>query len=226
MRIYYCLLCLVVVLFGACIGTDIVDDAVPVELRIAALPDTIAYGDTVELQATYFNNIGRETPAAIVWTSANSDIFRITTRGQGIGVATGQTSLTATTTAADGSTVTAVSQIIVGAETVTVARERTGTIRTTSSYELKGSFTIKQDGNDLLVEIGSDYSASTSLPGLYFYLTNNPRTTDGAEEVGRVAVFSGAHSYRIPNTMLDDFSHLLYFCKPFNVKVGDGKIED
>ena len=207
-----------------CIGTDYIDDGVPAEVRIASLPDTVAFGDTIDLRASFFNNVGRETSAAVRWTSADPDVFRITELGQGIAVATGQTTLVAEVDQ-DGATVRAEAPIVVGEQTVVHARERRGTIRTTSSYELGGSFVIREDGLDLVVDIAEDYRASTALPGLFFYLTNNPSTTEGAEEVARVEVFRGAHSYRVRNMQLTDFSHVLYFCKPFNVKVGDGRIE-
>ena len=207
-----------------CIGTDYIDDGVAAEVRIASLPDTVAFGDTIDLQATYFNNVGRETPAAVRWASANPDVFRITERGEGIAVSTGETTLSAEVDD-DGATIRAEAPIIVGEQTIVHVRERRGTIRTTSSYELAGSFVIREDGLDLIVDIAEDYRASTALPGLFFYLTNNPSTTEGAEEVARVEVFRGAHSYRVRNMQLTDFSHVLYFCKPFNVKVGDGRIE-
>ena len=210
---------------GACVGTDYVDDSVPPELRIAALPDTIAHGDTVALAATFFDHVGREAAAPIAWTSADPAVFRVTANGRGVGVGAGATTLSAEVSFG-GASVSATAPVVVGEQTVVTARERRGTIRTTSSYRLEGSFTLREDGEDLVVAVGEDYRASTALPGLYVYLTNNPSTTVGAEEIGRVAVFAGAHEYRVAGGRLDDYSHLLYFCKPFNVKVGDGEIGD
>ena len=45
-----------------------------------------------------------------------------------------------------------------------------------------------------------------------------------AFEIGRVATFSGVHSYTIPNKGINDYNYIVYFCKPFNVKVGHGQI--
>ncbi len=219
------LLFLPVLALGACIGTDLIDDSVPRELRILALPDTIAFGDTVDLSATYFNEIGREEGVDILWTSADPSVFRVTDRGQGIAVATGSTTLRAEANVA-GQTVSEETGVVVGRQTVTTVQTRKGTIRTTSSYKLTGDFTITQEGANLLVEVAADYEASTALPGLYVYITNNPSTTNGAREIERVETFKGAHSYLIENARLGDYSHLLYFCKPFSVKVGDGKIEE
>nr|HQU58856.1 hypothetical protein [Saprospiraceae bacterium] len=75
------------------------------------------------------------------------------------------------------------------------------------------------------LEIADNYRASTSLPGLYLYLTNNPATVNNALEVGKVAVFDGAHSYHISGVGINDYDYLLYWCKPFSVKVGDGEMQ-
>ena len=118
-------------------------------------------------------------------------------------------------------------EVVVSKEEVTgnPSEERSGAIRTTSSYLLEGSFTLRQDGNDIVLEFADNYRASTSLPGLYVYLTNNPSTSNNAFEIGRVETFEGAHSYRISGVGLNDYDYLLYWCKPFSVKVGDGEME-
>ncbi len=219
------LLALPILALGACIGTDFIDDSVPRELRIAALPDTIAFGDTVDLVATYFNEVGVEERVDILWTSADAAVFRVTPRGRGVAVATGATTLRAEATVA-GQSVTEETRVVVGKETVKTVQSRRGIIKTTSTYQLTGGFTVTQTGANLLVEVAADYRASTTLPGLYLYLTNNPSTTAGAREIQKVQTFSGAHTYLIENAQLGDYSHLLYFCKPFSVKVGDGKIEE
>ena len=101
-----------------------------------------------------------------------------------------------------------------------------GTFVTTSSYRLEGSFTLSANGEDVILEVGDDSVASTSLPDLYVYLTNNPNSVNGALEVGPVEIFEGEHSYTISDVGLNDFSHLLYWCKPFTIKVGEGEIKD
>jgi len=101
-----------------------------------------------------------------------------------------------------------------------------GTINTTSSYKLTGSFTFSESAqsSDLELKLDDDYCASTALPGLYVYLSNNRNNISSGLEIGAVEVFSGAHTYNIPNTGINDYSFIVYFCKPFNVKVGDGEL--
>ena len=68
--------------------------------------------------------------------------------------------------------------------------------------------------------------ADDGLPGLYVYLSNNPNSVSGALEIGPVEVFEGAHDYTISGLDITTYAYVLYFCKPFNVKVGHGDIEE
>ena len=108
---------------------------------------------------------------------------------------------------------------------ITLGNLFSGTIATTSSYALKGSFVLEETEDGLTLSIAEDYVASTALPGLYIYLSNNPNTTSGAYEIGAVKVFKGSHSYLLPSSIkLMDYKYILYWCKPFNVPVGEAKI--
>ena len=100
-----------------------------------------------------------------------------------------------------------------------------GEIRSTSSYVLEGKFRYEHDGTRITLSLDSSYRASTSLPGLFIYLGNNPRTVNGAFEIGEVKVFSGAHQYVLPPSIeLTDYKYIIYWCKPFSVPVGEGEI--
>jgi hypothetical protein len=102
---------------------------------------------------------------------------------------------------------------------------RNGVIETTSFYTLTGTFEITETDTGIRIDIGEDYEASESLPGLYIYLGNNPNSIGNAVEIQGVQVFAGAHSYEVEGVGINDYDFLLYWCKPFGVKVGDGKIE-
>ena len=92
---------------------------------------------------------------------------------------------------------------------------------------LEGGFTLSITETGLQLSLGEDYKASTTLPGLYVYLSNNNNTTSQAYEIGPVKVFTGSHSYDLPSSIgLMDYQYILYWCKPFNVKVGEAKIYD
>lgn len=218
---------LVLSLFTGCIGDDIVFDTVPESVRILNPVDSIAVGDTLQLAARYTNNIGQEETQPIIWNSSAPALLAIDEDGLAVGLAPGDVTVAAEVILADQTTVMDAFNVVVAEQVIMDPGdgERSGSIRSTSSYLLQGDFTVKQDGSGLILELAENYRASTSLPGLYLYLTNNPATVNNALEVGKVAVFDGAHSYRINGVGLNDYDFLLYWCKPFSVKVGDGEIQ-
>ncbi len=181
-------------------------------------------GQTHQYTTTYSNANGQNQNVAVRWQSSDAAIATIDNTGKVMAVKAGQTTLTVSYTNASGQTLTDTTSLTVKAPQI---RQKSGTIKTTSSYELKGSFVIKEipGTNDLELIVAADYKASTALPGLYLYLTNNPNTIANAKEIKKVAVFNGAHRYLIENTGINDYSHLLYWCKPFSVKVGEGEIQ-
>lgn len=222
----YCLLSLVSLslFFSSCIGDDIIQDTIAEDLRIMNPIDTLGAGDTYQFEATFFNNVGQEEMKTVSWASSNTAILTINNTGLATGVAMGTATITAEVELVGADPIQTNFEIVVAEETIiNPSSERTGTLQTTSSYTLQGTFVLKEVADGLELELMADYAASSSLPGLFVYLSNNPNSTSGAYEIGPATSFSGAHSYQLPNSIgLNDFSHVLYFCKPFNVKVGDG----
>lgn len=210
-----------------CIGDDIIDDTVAARINFTNPLDSIAVGDTFQFQATFLNQVGLPEDVPVSWSARPASLLQILSNGLAIGLMEGEAWVIATADASGGA-VRDSFLITVGASTSEpVAMAREGTIRTTSSYLLEGTFTasLNEEG-EVVIDIEDDYRASDRLPGLYVYLTNNPTTTNGAYEIGEVTIFEGAHSYTLPSDIgLNEYNYLLYFCKPFNVKVGDGEME-
>lgn len=213
------------VTMSSCIKDDFVDDLVDPVIRIMNPLDTLAQGSSYSFKASFFNAIGEREEVPVVWSSSDPSILTIGADGVAEGIQFGTVTLTVSTTF-EGELVTAMRQVAVGNTTVVSELSRTGTVNTTSTYALSGDFTISQNATDLLLEFEAGYEASTALPGLYVYLSNNPNSIASAYEIGAVTVFNGAHNYTIPNTDLYDYQYVVYFCKPFNVKVGHGEILD
>lgn len=210
---------------SSCIGDDFIDDYVEPTLRISSGIESLKEGDSHQYQAIFFNNIGLEESVEINWESTNTDIFTVNSTGLVMGISKGSADLIVTAIYKD--------QLYSENITVTVAEEtvvtnlgdRTGTLRTTSSYPLKGTFILKEVGNDLILELLDDYETTSALPGLYVYLTNNPTTSNNAHEIGEVKVFAGTHSYNLGGEItISQYKYVLYYCKPFSVKVGDGEL--
>ncbi|MEM7575335.1 MAG: Ig-like domain-containing protein [Bacteroidota bacterium] len=210
----------------ACIGDDFLDDFVQPEIRIASTIDSLTIDSSFQLTALYFNNVGIEEVVPVSWSSSDPAVVSVDNSGLVTAHTLGTAELTVNYS--DGNNPVTASTTLHTAENPVEEPElqsRMGVIRTTSSYVLRGDFTLdEQEDGSLLLDIADNYAASTALPGLYIYLSNNPNSTSNALEIGPVAVFSGAHAYTITETMIDQYSHVLYFCKPFNVKVGDGEI--
>ena len=212
-----------ILLITSCIGDDIVEDEVDPILRITNPIDEIEVGTNYQFMTTYLNNVGIEESIDVSWASDDENILTVTDDGTVTAVALGTTQLTAVAIDTDISTTF---PLTVGESTViTEVEMRTGTIEPSSFYELDGDFTMTQEGDDVKIVFEDNYVASAALPGLYIYLTNNPNTINGALEIGEVTTFSGAHEYTVPSQDINTYSHILYFCKPFNVKVGDGIID-
>ena len=114
-----------------------------------------------------------------------------------------------------------------GSGVVVIPQVYEGEIRSTSSYLLQGGFRYEHNGEHLVLQLDNNYKADRALPRLYVYLTNNPTTLQGGYEIGSVTVFEGSHHYNFPvSIQIMDYKYILYWCKPFSVKVGDAVIFD
>jgi len=214
----------IVAIFSSCIKDDIIEDFVEPTLRITTTPDTIIVSSTYQFEFMYLNNVGQEESVDATWSSSNVLIINIDNLGLANANTEGNVDI-AVEYVNDGIQLSDVINVNVGQSNVESNSEKSGTINTTSSYALEGNFTLNENGDNLVLEFADDYKASTALPGLFVYLSNNRNSIADALEVSAVETFSGAHSYNIENVGINDFKFLLYFCKPFNVKVGDGEIE-
>lgn len=226
MKAYFLLFTLSIFIYS-CIGTDIVDDLVDERLEITNPIMSLKVGESYELIYRYLNHVGDTAQAEVIWKSENPSVITVNEQGNLLALDIGTSMISVVLTSND----SIMDNILVEAadETVVVVSEqKSGTIATTSSYELSGDFDIENVEGGIHISIADNYVASEALPGLYVYLSNNPTTVSGALEIGEVTTFSGAHTYDVlaEGLNVDTYAYLLYFCKPFNVKVGHGEILD
>lgn len=214
-------------LFVSCIGDDIVDDYVTPQIRIQNPVSSIEEGTSYQFQHQFVNNVGQEESVSPTWSSGDPSLLTVDNNGLANAIAEGNTTITVAFQDEFGETATTTESIEIGASTVVVEpMGRSGSVATTSSYDLRGDFELNELPNgDLHLTFGDDYLADSGLPGLFVYLSNNPNTISGALEIGAVRVFNGAHDYTFSGATLNEYAYVLYFCKPFNVKVGDGEID-
>ncbi len=214
-------------LLTSCIGDDIIADEVPERLRINNRIDSLKLGDSFQFEVMFFNNIGQAEDRQVDWNTSDANVISVSPSGLATAHEKGAATITATVNIPDRAPVEDSFEVVVSDVTTEVEAmtNRNGSIKTTSSYVLTGDFELFQEGNSLILSFDESYRASSALPGLYVYLTNNPNTTTNAYEIGMVTQFNGAHTYEIPADIgLDTYNYLLFFCKPFRVKVGDGEI--
>lgn len=210
---------------SSCIGNDILEDTVAEEIKITDRVDTLGLNDTYQFLARYTDQIGRVRDASVQWNSSAPAVLSIEPNGLATGVSMGEAIVYVELNEAGSPILQDSTRVMVGANTVgPPAESRTGVIKTTSFYDLEGDFEIAVTSEGLVIEIADNYKASSTLPGLYLYLSNNPNSISDAVEVSKVTIFSGAHEYIVSGVGLNDFDYVLYYCKPFNVKVGDGEI--
>ena len=221
---HFALAALIGILLIGCIKDDFVDDATDPMLRITTLVDTLGTNTSYQFEYMYLNGIGREETVPVTWNSSDTSAITIDENGLAWANDTGWAYISVEYL---GDTIPLKDSLLVtvGEETVVTPLQRSGVVNTTSTYALSGNFVLTSNGSDLELQFASNYEASSALPGLFIYLSNNPNTNVDALEIGAVTEFSGAHSYTIPNTGILDYQYVLYFCKPFNVKVGHGEIE-
>jgi len=217
---------------SSCIGEDIRQDEISEELRILNPIENIVVSESYQFNTSFFNNIGEiDNSNTVVWSSSNEAVASIDTSGL-LSALTEGTSIITAQIEDSSSIITETSLSITvtlePTEMETPTANKSGTIATTSSYRLEGDFTITEieNTNNILISIADNYTATTSLPGLYVYLSNNPNSINGALELGAVTVFNGAHTYTVNNTNINNYTYILYWCKPFGVKVGEGKINN
>jgi len=184
---------------------------------------TIGRNETFQIEGVFFNEVGAAQEAPKEWASSDPSIITVDGNGWINTIGEGSAFIS-TSLINNGITFSDSIEIAVGDVTTFRETSGVGTIAPSSFYTLTGNFTVTQMGDAIQIVFADNYAASTSLPGLYIYLTNNVNSIGNALEIGRVQTFSGAHSYVIPNASVLDYSNILYFCKPFNVRIGDGAI--
>jgi len=202
-------------------GTNTLMASVSISNPISSIVASSSY--TFE---TVFTNVMGEQVSLpnVEWTSSDPNILTVDNNGLIEAIAAGTVSVSVTVQVSGTLTVTDQTSFeILPSEVVNITL-LAEPLRP-QVVMLKRQFVLEETEDGLTLSIAEDYVASTALPGLYIYLSNNPNTTSGAYEIGAVKVFKGSHSYLLPSSIkLMDYKYILYWCKPFNVPVGEAKI--
>ena len=218
----------VVIGLSACVETDIIDDFVGADIEITNGVMSLKQGDSYQLDYRYLDEVGMMADVEVIWNSLNAQRLSVDENGLLMANAKGESVVTVSS-ALDPNVYHSIT-VQVAEETIIIEEttEKRGTITTSSSDMLTGDFTIQNIDGGVQIDIDENYEASDRLPGLVVYLTNNPNTNVGALEIAPVSVFEGAHQYQVlaDDLNVQSYGYLLYYCKPFSVKVGQGEITD
>jgi len=227
MKLFHFLL-ITMAFLSACIGTDIIEDAVEPKVRIQNIKSVLEIGETHQFQGAYFDISGSMQAADFIWSSSNQDAITIDDNGLAEAKSKGMTDITAMANGISATiTIAAIDPDDDDGEEpdgMTPDNQRTANLRTVSTYPLEGTATLTNATGELMINLSEDFQTTSALPGLYIYLTNNNNSINNAIEIGAVTKFSGAQSYTVPgDTNLDTYNFILFYCKPFSVPVGDGE---
>ena len=220
-----CFLFFIPFLLISCIGEDVVDDVIPLSLRITSRNlESLKVGDDFQFEAIFTNNTGKEEEVSLEWSSLDEGIADINdSTGLATGVSEGNTQIYVSYINSGISLIDSIGINISQSTTF-----RTDTLRgelSGSTYDLRGDFELTQDGDDLIVKLLSNYSHDGGAPGPYLYLSNNRNEVSQAKELGDVKQ-TASHTFRVENVGLFDYQYLVVWCKPFEVLIGNGKINE
>jgi len=148
------------------------------------------------------------------WTSSNPDVATIDQSGN-------------LTTLSEGmSVITAAANDISSSFTVMVGDlvTRAGLFNGLNGYSVSGDVNLIEEENGLMLELGSNFSASNG-PELYVYLSNNSNSISGGFEVSELRKNSGSDLYEIDESItIDQFNHVIIYCKPFGLAFGSASL--
>ena len=227
------LLFFIIPVLASCIGEDIVEDGQDPEVRITNPIDSIQTGNTHTFTTKFLDNVGKDqTPDSTRWLSSDKTIATIDQKGVLNALTVGKVTITVTAflndlkATSDTSIFKVVSTPVVN---MMNTGDRSGSIAQ-SSYTISGDFTLTKQGNGIVIRLESNY-LSTGIPGLVLYLSNGPnqRPPNGVRRVASIdsrgsTRATGPLEFTVDNVGLFDYSYLLFWCEPFNIKIAHGQI--
>lgn len=213
---------LVILLMQGCIKDTFLDDRVDPSFSIVSYASSLKQADSFQFEARFLDEVGRPAIKQWSWSTKQDTVLLVSNAGVVEGLNYGEAQVYVEMDEApflkDSLLVT------IGDTTILASSDRRGVLKSSSSYALRGDFILVQDGAELRLDLLETFYTSDAIPGLFVYLSNNPNSIDQAYEIGRVTQFAGAHSYLFSGPDLRDFSYVLFYCKPFNARVGHGQM--
>ncbi len=204
------------------IMVSVTDDQNVVALVEVNSPDDIQIispGEVLQLSARPLSVVGEQLPVEVAWESEDINVAIVNQDGLVSAIREGTVRIIASSGNARG-----FFELTVG---TAMSFSRSGMFEGLNGYRTSGSVTLdaNNDGS-ITLNLGNDFSAQNG-PGLYLYLSNSSDGVAGGLEIAALRNTRGADSYDLPsNIELDDFAHVILYCKPFGVGFGTAELSN
>lgn len=192
----------------------------------------LGLGETHQFTATFMSFLGDSTTQDIVWSSSDPDIISIDAKtGLARGLATRTANIIASINSEELNLSDTIRIEVKASGTETILFERTGALQGSGGYALSGDMKLKENGDGSLIFSFADNFSFSGAPGPYLYLSNNPNSIANALEIGKLPTTrnpgTGAFEVgEIRGTNLNEYNYLVFWCKPFQVKLGSGELDN
>lgn len=178
---------------------------------------SLSIGGTSQLTAIAKNMNGTTLNGkTFEWFSENANILTVSSTGLVTAIANGEAEVHAKVEGIKSNSIT----FSVGS-----INQLTGTFQNAGGYMAKGTVTAKEQNGKLIVELGSDFSASVAL-GTFIYLANS---TSGSTvksaglELGQWS--SGPKTFEVSGVTLNQYKYVVVLCKPAGVTFGFAELK-
>lgn len=195
--------------------TVVPDENGVASVEIAAEKTALEVGEETTLTAAIRNIEGTELDGRpLEWFSENSAIVAVNDEGKVTAIAPGLGGVHAKSEGVKSNTI----DFVVGSV-------RSGTFVPAGGYNAEGMAVLRQDGGDVILELGSGFKTSFAL-GTFIYLSN---TTSGSGTFSNGLEISqifenGAGTFNVtelhPTVGLFDYRYVIVLCKPARVTFG------
>ncbi len=197
------------------------DNNAVARVTIQNAPSYLTIGSSVQLQAKVYNAANQELNGQQVsWSGSNAGVFQVSASGVVTGLSAGAGAVTASSAGISSLPVTIQVQPAGGLA-------RSGQFSGNSGYSVSGTATLQQDGDNLALTLGSDFSSGNG-PMLGVFLAKTAAgglSSQNSLKLGDLQKNTGMQVYSVPaGVKLNDYDYVVIYCIPFNVRFGTAKL--
>jgi hypothetical protein len=180
-------------------------------------PANMTVADNAALQARVLNASGQVlTGKTVLWSSNNAAVLSLTPGGNATALSAGSAQVTANAEGVNSLPVTV--QVIPQG-----GQSRSGNFSSNGGYSVKGTATLKQNGNSLSLTLEDNFMCSSG-PQLGVYLAKSASGALNSQNslfLNNLQSTMGMQTYNVPpGVALSDYNYAVIYCIPFTVRFG------